>query len=64
MLDESVLNPRFLAVVNSTISAIYEEPPEFFLSDLTFAAATDAAEFDIRALPTRWVKSARLEQAS
>lgn len=66
MLGESALNPRFLEVVNSSISAIYEEKPEFFLSDPIFAAAKGAAEFAIRApwsLPTHLVKSSRLEQA-
>lgn len=66
MLGECALHPKFLEVVNSTISAIYEETPEYFLSDPIFVAATGAAEFAIRApwsLPTHWVKSTRLEQA-
>ena len=66
MLGQSALNPTFLDIVNSSISAIYEEKPEFFLSDPTFAAAKGAAEFAIRApwsLPTHWAKSTRLEQA-
>ena len=55
MLGECALHPKFLEVVNSSISAIYEEKPEFFLLDPTFVAAKGVAEFAIRApwsLPT------------
>jgi hypothetical protein len=65
MLGESALNPRFLEVVNSSISAIYEQP-EFLLSDPMFAAAKGAAEFAIRApwsLPTHWANMANVDQA-
>jgi hypothetical protein len=65
MLGESALNPRLLEVVNSSISAIYEEQPEFLLSDPIFAAAKGAAEFAIRApwsRPTHWVNRANVEQ--
>jgi hypothetical protein len=66
VLGESALNPRFLEVVNSSISAIYEEQPEFLLSDPMFAAARGAAEFAIRApwsLPTHWANMANVDQA-
>ena len=66
MLGESALNSRFLEVVNSSISAIYEERPEFFLSDPMFAAAKGAAEFAIRSpwsLPTHWTNRANIGQA-
>jgi hypothetical protein len=63
---ESALNPRFLEVVNSSISAISEVRPVFFQSDPTFAAAKGAAEFAIRApwaTHTPPAKSASLERA-
>ena len=66
MLGESALNPTFLEVVQSSISAVYKEQPEFFLSDPMFAAAKGAAEFAIRApwsLPTHRADIANVEQA-
>jgi hypothetical protein len=66
MPGESTLNPRFLEVVNSSISAIYEAQHEFLLSDPILVVAKGVAGFAIRArwsLPTHWTNGVNVEQA-